>query len=59
MSCGIFQCIKYSTVLNAIRTLKCKKYKVKSLLVTAGKFTDLDLRLAQELHVEFEESFTL
>lgn len=52
---GIFQCVKYEAVLNAIKTLECKTYDVKSLLVTSSKFSELNKSLAKELSVKYIE----
>ena len=54
---GIFQCIKYNAVLNAIKTLKCDKFNVRSVLVTSKGFSELNTRLAKELQIEYIENF--
>ena len=54
---GIFQCIKYYAVMDALKNIECKNYNIEILLVTAGKFSSQNKILAEELNVEYVEKF--
>lgn len=54
---GVFQCVKYNAVMDALRKIECKGYEIEVLLVTAGKFSSQNKVLAEELDVEYVESF--
>lgn len=54
---GIFQCVKYSAVMDALRKIECKGYDIQVLLVTAGNFSSQNKVLAEELDVEYVEGF--
>lgn len=54
---GVFQCVKYYAVMDALRNIECKDYEIKVLLVTAGIFSSQNKVLAEELDVEYVEGF--
>lgn len=54
---GIFQCVKYYAVMEALRTIECKDYEIKVILVSASTFTSQNRTLADELDVEFIDKF--
>ena len=54
---GVFQCVKYNAVMDALRKIECKGYEIEVLLVTAGKFSSQNKALAEELDVEYVEGF--
>ena len=54
---GIFQCVKYSAVMDALRKIECKGYETQVLLVTTGNFSSQNKVLAEELDVEYVEGF--
>lgn len=54
---GIFQCVKYNAVMDALRKIECKGYEIEVLLVTAGNFSSQNKVLAEELDVEYVEGF--
>ena len=54
---GIFQCVKYHAVMEALRTIECKDYEIKVILVSASTFTSQNRTLANELDVEFIDDF--
>ncbi len=56
---GIFQCVKYKAVLDAIRYIRCDSYKNKVLLVTAGVVSDQNQQLADGLGVRYVENFEI
>lgn len=57
ISRGIFQCVKYYAVMNALKIIECAKYNVITLLVTSHKFTSQLKMLADELDVEYIDNF--
>lgn len=54
---GVFQCVKYYAVMDALRNIECKDYEINVLLVTAGKISSQNKVLAEELDVEYVEGF--
>lgn len=52
---GLFQCVKYRAVMDALRTIECADYEIKTLLVTACRLPEAVLALAQELNVDYKE----
>lgn len=54
---GVFQCVKYYAVMDALRNIECKDYEIKVLLVTAGKISSQNKVLVEELDVEYVEGF--
>ena len=54
---GVFQCVKYNAVMDALRKIECKGYEIEVLLVTAGNFSSQNKVLAEELDVEYVEGF--
>ena len=56
---GVFQCVKYYAVMDALRNIECKDYEIKVLLVTAGNFSSQNKELAEELDVEYVENLNI
>lgn len=54
---GVFQCVKYYAVMDALRNIECKDYNVEVLLVTTGTLAPQNITLAKELDVEYVENF--
>ena len=54
---GVFQCVKYNAVMDALRKIECKGYEIEVLLVTAGNFSSQNKVLAEELDVKYVEGF--
>ena len=54
---GIFQCVKYNAVMDALRKIECKGYDIQVLLVTTGNLSSQNKVLAEELDVEYVEGF--
>lgn len=54
---GVFQCVKYNAVMDALRKIECKGYEIEVLLVTAGNFSSQNKVLAEELDVKYMEGF--
>lgn len=57
ISRGIFQCIKYAAVMEAMRNLESQDYEVETLLVTTGHLSDMSRKIADELNIEYVEDF--
>ena len=53
ISRGIFQCVKYSAVMDALRIIECAEYNIKTLLITSRKLTARLEMLAGELDVDY------
>ena len=49
---GIFQCIKYKAVLEAMRKVECDRYSISTLLVVAGTMSDRNKQLAEALEIK-------
>ena len=56
---GVFQCVKYFTVMDALRTIECEDYEIEVLLVTAKELSLQNKTLAEELNVEFVDGFKI
>lgn len=54
---GIFQCVKYKTVMEAIRTIECGSFNVSSILVIGTSLSYQNKQIASELGVEHIEDF--
>ena len=54
---GIFQCVKYHAVLEALKTIECKDYEIEVLLVSASTLSSQNRTLADELDVEYIDKF--
>ena len=49
---GIFQCVKYKAVLEAMRKVECDRYSISTLLVVAGTMSDRNKQLAEALEIK-------
>lgn len=56
---GIFQCIKYASVMEAMRNLESQNYEIETLLVTTGHLSDMNRKIADELNIEYVEDLVL
>ena len=54
---GIFQCVKYHAVMEALRTIKCKDYEIEAILVSASTLSSQNKSLAKELDIEYIGGF--
>ena len=54
---GIFQCVKYKAVMDAMRVVDYGRYDNDTLLVIAGSISNANRRLANDLAVKFIENF--
>ena len=56
---GIFQCVKYKAVMQAVRTIGCESFDVSTVLVLGGSLSDQNKEMASELGVDFREGFKM
>lgn len=56
---GIFQCVKYKAVMQAVLTAQEIDSEVKALLVLSGKMPEKLIKLAHTLGVQFIEEFKI
>ena len=54
---GIFQCVKYHAVMEALRTIECKDYEIEVLLVSVSTLSSHNRTLADELDVDYIDEF--
>lgn len=54
---GIFQCVKYKAVMDAMRVVDYGRYDNDTLLVVAGPISEANKRLANDLGIKFKEDF--
>lgn len=56
---GIFQCIKYKAVMEAIRVVDNGSYSIQTILVMAGDMNEQNKQLAEELGVKYIDKFDI
>lgn len=56
---GLFQCIKYKVVMDAARALDNGQYENEAVLVIAGKMSEANKLLANDLHVHYIEQYKM
>lgn len=56
---GIFQCIKYKAVMDTARALDNGQYENETMLVIAGKMSEANKLLANDLHVHYIEQYKM
>ena len=54
---GIYQCVKYKAVMDAMRVVDGKNYENNTLLVLAGEMTDFLRQVANDLGISYIENF--
>ena len=54
---GVFQCVKYKSVMDAERVLYNDNYENDALLVLAGKMPDSIKQIANDLGVKYKDNF--
>lgn len=54
---GIFQCVKYKAVMEAVRTVECGSFNVSTILVLGGSLSNQNKEIASELGVDHIEDF--
>lgn len=56
---GIFQCVKYTAVMDAMRRTTNSRYGISALLVIAGVMSAQNKSLANELGIKYIENFKI
>ena len=56
---GIFQCVKYQAVMDALRSVDYGNYENSTLLVIGGKMSPSNRKLANDLGVDYIEDFKI
>ena len=56
---GLFQCIKYKVVMDAARALDNGQYENEAVIVIAGKMSEANKLLANDLHVHYIEQYKM
>ena len=56
---GIFQCVKYQAVMDALRSVEYGNYENETHLVIGGKMSEANKRLANDLGIVFIEEFKI
>ena len=56
---GIFQCVKYQAVMDALRTVEYGNYENETRLVIGGKMSVANRKLANDLGIEYIEQFKI
>ena len=56
---GIFQCVKYKAVMEAVRKIGYHKYSVETILVTGGAISEQNKHLAEALDVKYIEQLKM
>lgn len=54
---GIFQCVKYQAVMDALRAVDYGNYENSTLLVIGGKMSTSNMKLANDLGIKYIEEF--
>lgn len=54
---GVYQCVKYKAVMDAMRVVDNDNYENYTLLVLAGKMPDFVRQVANDLNVKYIENF--
>ena len=49
---GIFQCVKYKAVMEAVRKVEYGRYAISALLIVAGSMSDRNKQLAEALEIK-------
>lgn len=58
ISRGIFQCVKYKAVMDALQSVESQDYPIKVVYVTARSLSNLHHRLISQLSITHKEVFT-
>jgi len=56
---GIFQCVKYKAVMDAVRIIDYGSYENKTLFVIAGEISEQNKQLAEDLGVKYIKNFKI
>lgn len=56
---GIFQCVKYKAVMDALKRIECQNYRIEVILLAAKKLSFQERTLAEELGISYIENFKM
>lgn len=56
---GVFQCVKYHSIMAALRKIECREYDIKVILVAVGNLSSQNILLADELDVTHIVNFKM
>lgn len=56
---GIFQCVKYQAVMEALKKIECQNYGIEVILLVAKKLSFQERTLAEELGISYIENFKM
>ena len=55
---GVYQCVKYKAIMDAMRVIDNDNYENNTILVIAGEMTDFVRQVANDLNVRYMENFS-
>ena len=56
---GIFQCVKYQAVMDALKMIECEDHRIKVILLVARKLVYHEKLLAEELGISYVDNFKM
>lgn len=56
---GIFQCVKYQAVMEALKRIECQDYGIEVILLVAKKLSFQERTLVEELGISYIENFKM
>lgn len=56
---GIFQCVKYQAVMEALKKIECQNYGIEVILLVAKNLSFQEKTLAEELGISYIENFKM
>lgn len=56
---GIFQCVKYQAVMEALKKIECQNYEIEVILLVAKNLSFQEKTLAEELGISYIENFKM
>lgn len=56
---GIFQCVKYQAVMEALKRIECQDYGIEVILLVAKNLSFQEKTLAEELGISYIENFKM
>ena len=56
---GIFQCVKYQAVIDALKRIECQNYGIEVILLVARNLSFQEITLAEELGISYIENFKM
>ena len=56
---GVYQCVKYKAVMDAMRVIDNSNYENETLLVLGGEMPDSARQMANDLNVKYKDNFNI